>query len=246
MRNNSTTPVAAGLTTSSAVDPKASMTRPASLTTLPAEILLEIFEWANWDEVNLNLLQVSKHIRSVLLLHPWLGALGVFSMEETQDRICMVAHAQGDLSLIAKNRQLRRLCPARDSTIENIMNQPWCRESALSQIQKALARRLIRNRWTPYLQRDQRLRKSGDLIELLSRVSALWQSVIYEGDEDRMSSIPDTLTGYVWTRLDLWPLKGRIIIRDQVSNSCEQLDLPIVTLFSYARNSHLTATKVKC
>lgn len=45
-----------------------------------------------------------------------------------------------------------------------------------------------------------------------------------------MCILPDAVVEYPWTHLQIWPIEGRVVIRDQLANSWEEIQVPIVRL----------------
>lgn len=204
------------------------------LGSMPAEILLEIFGWVCQDEIELGMLGLSKRIRSVLLSHPTVLALGAFSVHTNEKGARLLSNSvqyQAQLQTL----QPRLLCPARTATVDEIVQRPWCKGSTLSQLQMALTRRLIRVHWVPYLRRDGRLRQAGRLSELLGQVTLLLQQA--EQDHEEMCTMADTLVEYPWTHLQIYPSQARVYIRDKLSNTCEELNIPVVSLIEAARTT---------
>lgn len=137
-----------------------------SLETTPAEILLEVFGWVCRDDIDLKMLGLSKRIRSVLLLHPVVLALGAFSVQTNEKGVRVLSNSKRHHRKV-QTQQLVPLCPVRTTTVDEIVQQPWCKGRALSQLQMALTRRLVRVHWMPYLRRDGRLCQAGRLSEAL-------------------------------------------------------------------------------
>lgn len=205
-----------------------------NLETMPAEILLEVFGWTCREEIDLRMLALSIRIRSVLLFHPIVLTLGAFSIEANGKGAHVLGNSKRHQTQ-ATQLHLVSLCPARATTVTEIVQRPWCKGPALLRLQMALTRCLVRVHWMPYLRRDGRLRQAGRLSELLDQVTLLLQRA--EQDHGGMCTMPDTLVEYPWTHLEIYPSLGRIVIRDQLSNTCEELNIPVVGLIEAARTS---------
>jgi len=180
------------------------------------------------------MLGLSRRTRSVLLLHPIVLALGAFSVQTNENGVRVLSNS-GNHQRKAKTQQLVPLCPARATTIDEMVQRPWCKGTALSQLQIALTRRLVRVHWIPYLRRDGRLCQAGRLSELLDQVTLLLQRA--EQDDGGVCTMPDTLVEYPWTHLQIYPSLARVLVRDQLSNTCEELNIPVVGLIEAARTS---------
>lgn len=213
-----------------------------SLDQLPAEILLEVVGWVCHNEINLNVLSVAKRIRSIALSHPTLQALGAFRIEHTKTGVCIVINTDDTPTPATTNLASHSLCPSIARPIRDLLAQPWCNEPNVRRLQLALTKTLIRREWTPFLTRDGRLDHPDALTHLLDNVTGILEQseraeIHRHGTE--WYTLADTVEGYTWTYLQIWPAPGRVVIRDRVSNSSREIDVPVVRSVEDARDLRL-------
>jgi hypothetical protein len=95
-------------------------------------------------------------------------------------------------------------------------------------MQVAFIRRMVKELWDPFLQRD-------GLRKCAASQPAFWallDRLAYEGlqtEEENMEiCLTDNETRYSWTRIRIWPWQGRIVIRDQLLNRSFEKTLPFL------------------
>lgn len=211
-----------------------SMRRRAQLATLPAELVLCVFDWVCCDEIDLNMLGVSHQIRLILISHPIIQTLGAFQIQTSKDAIKLISD-DNDVKQRGQPLTVGVLPRGPHPSIQDIVKRPWCHNVYVTQIQRALLRTMVKAYWTPYLKRDGRLKTPSDLEDIMNRVTTICREA--EQGPRGMLTVFDTTTEYSWTRIQIWPLDGRVLIRDQVSNTSKELHVAIISQIELARLS---------
>ena len=202
----------------------------ASLDTMPLEILNDIFLLASSEDLDLSLLHVSRQMRWKLLDHPISKTVRAFWPFDQ--------HTQLVASLTKSSVPLPPECVTPCGLIgtsdrsemirEEVLASAWCTPSFLRRMQVAFIRRVVKEYWDPFLERDG-LKKCATthahFWDLLDRVA---YSDLGTEEKNMEICLADNETRYSWTRIRIWPWQGRIVIRDQLLNRSLDKTLPFL------------------
>jgi hypothetical protein len=202
----------------------------ASLETVPIEILNHIFFLTCSEDLDLSLLHVSHGLTWKLMNHPIVRTIRAFWPVHQN------THNFGQLlpNLVPMPPGCAPLCglacnsDERQRIREEVLASAWCTPTFVTKIQVAFIRRMVKELWDPFLERDGMMKCAKSHPHFW----ALLDRVAYDGlqaEEDNMEiCLTDNETRYSWTRIRIWPWQGRIVIRDQLLNRSFEKRLPFL------------------
>jgi hypothetical protein len=199
----------------------------ASLETIPLEILSHIFVLTCSEDLDLNLLQVSRAITWKLFDHPISRTVRAFwpvnqhswDFKRSLDKSLPV-HPGG--TALACDRDKR------ERIRKEVLQSAWCNSTFIRRMQVAFIRRMVKKLWDPFLERDgleKCARSHPNFWGLLDRAA---YGDMRSEEENLEICLKDNETRYSWTRIRIWPWQGRIVIRDQLLNKSFEKTLPFL------------------
>jgi len=199
----------------------------ASLETVPLEILNHIFVLTCSEDLDLSLLHVSRAITWKLFDHPISRTIRAFwpvgqhsrHFERSLNKSLPVPPGGTALACDSDKRQRIR---------KEVLQSAWCNSTFIRRMQVAFIRRMVKEYWDPFLERDglKKCAKSHPHFwDLLDRVA---YSDMQSEEENLEICLKDNETRYSWTRIRIWPWQGRIVIRDQLLNKSIEKTLPFL------------------
>jgi hypothetical protein len=198
-----------------------------SLETVPLEVLSHIFVLTCSEDLDLNLLQVSRTITWKLFDHPISRTVRAFwpvnqhswDFERSLKKSLPVPLGGAALACDSDRRECIR---------KEVLQSPWCNPTFMRRVQVAFIRRMVKEYWDPFLERDglEKCAKSHpNFWDLLDRVA---YGDMRSEEENLEICLKDNETRYSWTRIRIWPWQGRIVIRDQLLNKSFEKTLPFL------------------
>lgn len=202
----------------------------ASLDTVPLEVLNHIFFLTSSEDLDLSLLLVSHAMSWKLLDHPIVKTVRAF-WRIGPSPLKFGRLVQNPMPMPLRSHPLHGLdCDddERERIREEVLASAWCTPGFVKRMQVAFIRRMVKELWDPFLQRD----GLGKCALSQPAFWALLDRVAYGGlrtEEENMEiCLTDNETRYSWTRIRIWPWQGRIVIRDQLLNRSFEKTLPFL------------------
>ena len=203
-----------------------------SLDTLPGEILNMIFSLCCAEDLDLSLLSVSGSIMGKLTGSPIVQILRAF-IPAPQDLLVLetlcINTPNVITDIVARNLVVHEEHD-RVGVQCALLHSTWCRSSFLERLQVLIVKRLVLKYWDPLLKRDG-LRPSAICYP------RLWQALDSFSNSASTPSkalpevpirVADSDKQYSWTELRLWPLEGRVAIRDRLANRTVEVQIPLL------------------
>ena len=208
---------------------------PNSLQTLPLEILDNIFCFACIEKIDLTLLRVSRDIQWKLREHPLVKVLQSFcSRQEFFQLFGFCLEAEPELETLEWVTPFEKLSERDIQPQRALSDRPWCTPGLITWIQLVLIKRTIMDYWIPLLERDGCKGSAISCRVLRKLLKEVVQKEWDAAEDDRVDDIVviDSNSRYSWTRLHVWPRLGRIVIRDQLSNTTLETKISLLAQIS--------------
>jgi hypothetical protein len=201
-----------------------------SLETVPLEILNHIFVLTCSEDLELSLLHVSRAMTWKLLDHPIAKVVRAFWPVDQHTRTFgRLLHSSVPLAPgCAPWCGLACNSDERERIREEVLASAWCTPAFMRQMQIAFIRRMVKELWDPFLERDglKKCAKSHPgFWALLDKVA---NGGLQTEEMDTEICLTDNEIQYSWTRIRIWPWQGRVVIRDQLLNRSFEKTLPFL------------------
>jgi hypothetical protein len=202
----------------------------ASLETVPLEILNHIFFLTCSEDLDLSLLHISHGLTGKLMDHPIVRIIRAFWPVDQHP------HNFGQLlpNLVPMPPGHAPLCgldcnsDERQRIREEVLASAWCTPTFIRKMQVAFTRRMVKEIWDPFLERDGMMKCAKSHPHFWALLDRVAHGGL-QAEEDNMEiCLTDNETRYSWTRLRIWPWQGRIVIRDQLLNRSFEKTVPFL------------------
>jgi hypothetical protein len=202
----------------------------ASLEQMPLEILNHIFVLTCSEDLDLSLLHVSRAMTWKLFDHPVSKTVRAFwpADQQTLDLRSMATsslplppgHAPSRVSVCNSDK--------RKHVRKEVLASAWCTPSFIRSMQVAFVRRMVKEYWDPFLERDGLDKCETSHPQFWDTLDRLAQEELPTEGNDMEICLTDNEIRYSWTKIRIWPWQGRIVIRDQLLNRSFEKRLPFL------------------
>lgn len=211
------------------------LTGPNSLQTVPLEILNDIFRYACHESLDLTLLRVSRGIQWKLRGHPIVKILCTFcARQEFFHLFGFFLEAETSCEGIESSACVESFIEPGNMFPPAVFQRSWCTPGLITWMQLVLIKRTIMGYWIPLLERDGCQGHVISCCVLRTLLDDIVQKKWNTGEDNTEDElvVMDSSSRYSWTRLHVWPQLGRIVIRDQLSNTTLETKISLLSQIS--------------
>jgi hypothetical protein len=202
----------------------------ASLEQMPLEILNDIFVLTCSEDLDLSLLHVCRSLTWKLFDHPVSRTIRAFwpADQHTHDLRSSVTKQLPLPPGHAASHVLVCNSDNREHIRREVLSCAWCTPLFIKSMQVAFMRRMVKEHWDPFLERDGLKKCATSHPHFWDTLDRLAHKNMRAEEKDMEICLRDNETRYSWTKIRIWPWQGRIVIRDQLLNRSFERVLPFL------------------